>query len=194
MLMFLFQVYEKTPDIPHITPPNTLHIDVQTVYYAIGIAIALGTILWRIYTLFNKAIQHADSILVIAREHGERLRDNAVADRKVWVSEHLVEHTRLISDQKVMMNEIQNEIDAVAEKHDTDMHQIRKTMEAVLLEKRDLEGLMRQVRDEITTLNARIENLSNTLQRMNEAVVKNTERIDTIKAEHNIFHKGEKPV
>lgn len=172
-------------------PVTGIHIDFSALYYAIGIVVAIGTIIWRAYSLYAKAKEHSNDNLAIAKTYIDQALNQAISDRKVWVSEHSAEHVRMISDQRVAQGEVQNELDALAEKHDTDMHAFRKTIEAVLLEKRDLEAMMRQVTNDVTSINGKIEKISDGQATMSTALAKITERMDIIKSEHGQFHKGE---
>lgn len=176
---------------PETHSANEIHINLSVIYYIVGIVGGLLLIARRISKVFKEMREHSDKNLEAAKLYAEKLRDDAVADRKVWIADHNGEHTKLRADQSVAANEIQTEIDALAEKHDSDMHAFRKTIEAVLLEKRDLEGMMRQVMQELTTLSAKVEKVSEAQGTMSTAMARMGERMDIIKTEHGQFHKGE---
>lgn len=190
MVWFIYYLLQPSTAV-HVDTPNTLHIEMNVIYYVVATLILVGTVIWRIYALFENAKKHSDANLVLAKAYGDKLKDDAVAERKVWQAQHQVDHERLISDQRIGTNEIQNEIDALAEKHDSDMHAFRKTIEAVLLEKRDLEAMMRQVREELNALNTKVEKISDTQIGMSTNIAQITERLNIIKSEHGVFHKGE---
>lgn len=176
---------------PDAHSANEIHINLSVIYYVVGIIGGLILIGRRISKVFKEMREHSDKNLEAAKLYAEKLRDDAVADRKVWIADHNGEHTRLRADQNVSANEIQTEIDALAEKHDSDMHAFRKTIEAVLLEKRDLEGMMRQVMTELAALRAQVEKFADAQLVMTTTMAKMGERMDIIKTEHGQFHKGE---
>ncbi len=169
---------------PEAHSPTEIHINLSVVYYIVGIISTTLLVIWR-------GLKAIAALKKEMKDYAEKLRDDAVADRKVWIADHNGEHTKLRADQSVASNEIQTEIDALAEKHDSDMHAFRKTIEAVLLEKRDLEGMMRQVMQELTTLSAKVEKVSEAQGTMSTAMARMGERMDIIKTEHGQFHKGE---